>query len=140
MSFFEPGWTPYPKLSMSAKPAWTPRARASASAHELDGTGGAAPQGGDHRSELVGQDRDDDQVVGCRLVEGAGDVDLDPCALDVNDGAVALEVSQSWGAWPRDDGDIVTAGARQMKSEGAPDPSGADDGDAERRRGGGDGP
>ena len=60
--------------------------------HELDGTGGAAPQSGDHRSELVSQDRDDDQVVGCRLVEGAGDVDLGPSALDVDDGAVAFEL------------------------------------------------
>ena len=34
---------------------------------------------------------------------------------------------------------MVPAGARQMKSESAPYPSGPDDGDAERRWGGGDG-
>ena len=81
------------------------------------------------------QQRDDDQVVGGRLVQHAGNADTGAFTLDIDDRAVTFELPQPDGARPRNGSDIVTASPSQLKGEGAADLPGAEDGDPQRRGG-----
>ena len=105
----------------------------------LDAFGRAALQGRQYRVRLMGQKRDDHEVVRRLFVEHAGHPDAGPLALDVNDRTVALKVLQPEGAWPRDDSDIVTTVAGQLEGKRAADLSSAEDSDPERGSGNGHG-
>ncbi len=100
--------------------------------HELHAPGRAALQRRQHRRDLVGEHRDDDEIVGCLLVQRVGHPHLRALALDVDDAAVALELLEPHRAGPGDDGDIVVAGAGQLESKGAADLARPEDDDAQR--------
>lgn len=102
--------------------------------HELDAVGGTALKGREYGLDLVGQQRDDDQIIRGLLIEEATDPDAGPLAFRIDDRFVSFELLQANGAGPSDDGDFVTANIRKLKGEGAADFPSAEDRDPKRRR------
>ena len=100
--------------------------------HELYAFRCAPLQGGQHRVDLVGQQRDDDEIVGCLLVQCAGNLHVRPLTLGVKHPVVPLQLLESDGAGPCNDGNLVLSGTSQLKGKRASDLTRPEDGNSQR--------
>ena len=97
--------------------------------HELDAFRCAALQDRQERVGLVGQERDDDQIVGRVLIQRAGNPHHRPFAMNIDDRFVAFELLQAGRARTGNDRHVVSASSSQLEREGAADLPGAEDGE-----------
>ena len=99
--------------------------------HELDALRGTALQRRQHGVDLMCEQRDDDEIVGRRLIERIGGLHRRMPAVDIENTAVALQLVEPYRTRSSDCGDVVPACVRHLEGKRTADPTQTNNSDAQ---------